>query len=1144
MSNNKYIKLGLRSDKNLSDLSNSDQGISNLLNNISGNLDEFGQKTGFTLADIEPLIGLRTTGDLIRNVIDETANGYTKGQSRDLAALSGSQVEFIVSTGTVLTAPPGDTLNIEPMVTMKDVIDNAKAILGDPPWLSGGDGPKCIFVSSDRINPDIITDAITGDSSTVAAEALSPTELFSQAGDQDYTEIVRDVDFWDNANFNFPNKLHPRLPDNFGLIQWEGYITEISQQYWESTGLFMIEEETGVGTGVYSKLKCVFAAENTIGYLTWTAAANVGDSFVVSPFNAAAKEAMRTYVCLGMKVTQGTTLIGTVTVVDNILGTCSVRADDATIAAASTSNVPGLKFSFVIGEQNGIGTAQFITRAQRLGDRSKLRYTLWYPTPPGAGDIYASKVFRENPDNSFVNLPYSLFYSTPGIQEIDAKYTYKYFHQNKGSMIKQRVDHDKNLRVNQLVRTSYVPQYELPKVLATPVAAEANGRHVLTTKQILIQENTGRLYCKDGWEECSIGDWVAFKINSSVSTTNYAVSYQIEELSGLYAFVDPTINDLYALQVGWFASNPAPIIAIVFKNAGLVGIFSNTRTMSLTENIIDGDELREGKRYRITQSSTGSPNFQTNAGSASNNVGTRFVATSTNGGNGKVVLEADSTASGNLWVTHSKADSLAVILVTAIVEGTSYKIIDLGTTTTQAQWHAAAGTTSGTDPDYKAGDTFIAAQSSPAGSGNGTVRASIKLPPIDLLNRDQTFFTTHFDSDGAIVQAPNFVVGTDYKITTLGSGTDWNVVAGTTGITYAVGHKFKAEIAGSGSGAAAAKPMLGLARAEKINEFKFVASATVVNAVVGDRYRIANIGASNSSDAQTDWNAVAGTTGSPLTYVAGDIITIAIQLGTNNDREFRKMSPVGEFIDQREITSQNYYENGGGSDLPSTPITSLYNGDSLSCLTAVYSDSGLDDQSESERCGGVLGRQVLSFAIEPFANALYTADAAAIRLDSVEGISTGDTIHHPAFNDNSALPAGKIDGINVALSTIYLKKTFLIGYDAATLAPGDTVAVVSTAVDSALTGDAIGKLYECIIPLDTAPPFNGTSTGLATPAGDDLELYNSALSFSELNLVINADKVYEFVAADAAPRTDSHFKIQHIEAGTATVKKYKMLIKE
>ncbi|CAB4127348.1 hypothetical protein UFOVP84_142 [uncultured Caudovirales phage] len=53
---------------------------------------------------------------------------------------------------------------------------------------------------------------------------------------------------------------------------------------------------------------------------------------------------------------------------------------------------------------------------------------------------------------------------------------------------------------------------------------------------------------------------------------------------------------------------------------------------------------------------------------------------------------------------------------------------------------------------------------------------------------------------GATVNAGSFVVGTSYRILSLGTTTDWNVAAGTTGITYSVGDVFEAAVVGSGDG--------------------------------------------------------------------------------------------------------------------------------------------------------------------------------------------------------------------------------------------------------------------------------------------------------------------------------------------------------
>lgn len=54
----------------------------------------------------------------------------------------------------------------------------------------------------------------------------------------------------------------------------------------------------------------------------------------------------------------------------------------------------------------------------------------------------------------------------------------------------------------------------------------------------------------------------------------------------------------------------------------------------------------------------------------------------------------------------------------------------------------------------------------------------------------------------ATTTAGSFVVNNKYTILTLGSGTDWNAIAGTSGVTYTIGSPFTALSAGSGTGTA------------------------------------------------------------------------------------------------------------------------------------------------------------------------------------------------------------------------------------------------------------------------------------------------------------------------------------------------------
>jgi len=139
-----------------------------------------------------------------------------------------------------------------------------------------------------------------------------------------------------------------------------------------------------------------------------------------------------------------------------------------------------------------------------------------------------------------------------------------------------------------------------------------------------------------------------------------------------------------------------------------------------------------------------------------------------------------------------------------------FEITDLGSTT-QLDWHAAAATTSGTDPDYAVGDIFKAdIAGDPSGEGKAKqlgVEKSIT---------------------GGLIE------GSKYVISTLGTNQqeNWNTAAGTTSVTYAPGSTFTATAAGqaisSGDGKAA---LIRASRSAKVTRLT-VADATTLNVVI------------------------------------------------------------------------------------------------------------------------------------------------------------------------------------------------------------------------------------------------------------------------------------------------------------------------
>ena len=523
----KYIKFGLRADKNLADLESPTQALANVLDDNSAALDENGQKSGFTVADISPVIGLRNTG------LSDFTN--EDGQSTDLANLNGTIVSF--------TNTQGQNQVVKPLVTIQDNISNFKSVLGNPPWINGGDGLNCFFVGSDRIksNP---TSAITGNSGTASTTGgLSSSQLWTSYTDGDFTPVIGPVDFWNNGVFAFNAKLHPQMQDTYGLVQWTGYLSSNFDQDWGSTGLFIIEEDT-VDDGTennWTQIKSVYDDSLTLNNLTYS-----GPTDGVVTIDYSASTINKNSICAGMYV--GGFEIASV---DPILETATVQSSSSLNLSASED------FTWSLG-QNEVTTPIKFT-AQKRGNRVRVRYTLWYPDP-GNGTAYREKGFREINDNS-ERAPYSDYYKTFDRNQIFGPYTYKYFEDNKASALNQT----STAKLTVLDTISLV--VDPPELLSDKVVGISGSGTTVTPKTITVQDSFGKISASS-WSGCSVGDWVVFQ-----KSNNNTYAFQLLEISGVdedgnyFAYIKDTLLTDAGLSIGDTED------AIVFKNIGLIGLF-------------------------------------------------------------------------------------------------------------------------------------------------------------------------------------------------------------------------------------------------------------------------------------------------------------------------------------------------------------------------------------------------------------------------------------------------------------------------------------------------------------------------------------------------------------------------------------------
>ena len=525
----KYIKFGLRADKNLADLESPSQALANVLDNNSSALDENNNPAGFTVADISPVIGLRNTG-----LADFTNED---GQSTDLADLNGSVVDFTNIAGTNQV--------VVPLVTLQDNISNFKSILGNPPWINGGDGLVCNFIGSDRINPSPSA-STTGNSGTATTPSgLSSSQLWTSYSDGDLTRVIGPVDFWNNGVFAFAAKLHPQMKNTYGLVQWTAYLSSHFDQDWGSTGLFIIEEDT-VDDGTennWVQLKSVFNNSQQLNNLTYSGPT---DGVVTIDFSASTID---NYLCGGMYFTSSGN--------DYEIATVDQVSKTATVQTSNTISGTTQTFSWVIGEDEITTNISFTP--QKTGNRVRVRYTLWFPDP-GNGSAYREKGFRETNDNS-ERAPYSDYYKTFDRNQVFGPYTYKYFEDNKASSTNQ-ISTSK-LTVLDTISLIVDP----PELLSDKVVGISGANTTVSTKTITVRDGFGKISASD-FSGVSIGDWMVFK-----KSNNNMYAFQITQISGvdeddnLFAYVKDTLNTDASLTIGDTQE------AIFFKNIGLIGLF-------------------------------------------------------------------------------------------------------------------------------------------------------------------------------------------------------------------------------------------------------------------------------------------------------------------------------------------------------------------------------------------------------------------------------------------------------------------------------------------------------------------------------------------------------------------------------------------
>lgn len=165
------------------------------------------------------------------------------------------------SFATIITETKVIETPVNPLITLKDRVENIKIITGKIPAFEGGLGLTARFVPSSNVN--IGSASSTGEpgpDTTASGKTPNANGIFDFTNNQ-FQEV-----FWDRGYFSFPSTIDKSFTDQYGGIQWTGWFSPslydaYPEIYYETTGLVIIEHQEGatwyVDASMYAGVRAV-----------------------------------------------------------------------------------------------------------------------------------------------------------------------------------------------------------------------------------------------------------------------------------------------------------------------------------------------------------------------------------------------------------------------------------------------------------------------------------------------------------------------------------------------------------------------------------------------------------------------------------------------------------------------------------------------------------------------------------------------------------------------------------------------------------------------------------------------------------------------------------------------------------------------
>lgn len=410
MAAGKYVRFGLRADKNLADLPNQNTALGNVL-------DDLVVGVPFTPQDLK--------------VIDDLQ--LTDVYATDLQELSEKEVtyrDFIFNIDGSVTI--GNPVPVNPTITIKDRIVNRKVVFGDPPYQLGGSGPNCTILPSNAFNSNAYQTPVgTPPSLELITDLPVPNNE---------VQPVTGKDFWIDGRFAFANSFDPTFTDTFGGLSWEGYLAYPNERDLRinTNGFWMIEIDRGDDNN-WELLEGVW-------YTDYTAICQLDTGVDALNLTVRVEDTLRIYV--GMKVIipgspEDQEFI--ITQVDRLNGNIEILPDENTTDAG---------VNFTVGDNVQIGWSfglddidqrDVLLPPMFKGDAKHYRFTSWWPTTTEMGLTriqYRSKYVTWDANDTGRDdfMPYNYWYKEPQSPGSTDQFTYQYFKEQKIGPTKQQLD--------------------------------------------------------------------------------------------------------------------------------------------------------------------------------------------------------------------------------------------------------------------------------------------------------------------------------------------------------------------------------------------------------------------------------------------------------------------------------------------------------------------------------------------------------------------------------------------------------------------------------------------------------------------------------------------------------------------------------